>query len=221
MLRVGFQRQYGATSAFRMQRKRVRLAAAVDTAAEPDIVPDMPEMVDVMDGTLEDVISAVYSVLKQYTPCTMLPFTVRVVRKYLPEPLVEITHLPAGSARTAHAPLRASASVEKCRVSCCGLAVFSARGCVQRTFITIGIVCSLIVAVSQALAYAARYAAQKLTRDENDDDEVTTFSTTASLLKPLFVTLPIIGWLVALQRGFTGTPPLHGLDSCNCETSTC
>ena len=75
----------------------------------------------------------------------------------------------------------------------------------QRTFITVGIVFSVIVTVSQALAYAARYAAEKLTRDESDDDEVTTFSTTASLLKPLFVTLPIIGWLVAFQRGFTGT----------------
>jgi hypothetical protein len=84
----------------------------------------------------------------------------------------------------------------------------------QRTFLTIGIVCSLIICVSQALAYVARFVAHQLTRKERPDDQVTSSSTTATLLQPLVVTLPIIGWLIALQRGFTGTPfPLHELNA--------
>lgn len=76
---------------------------------------------------------------------------------------------------------------------------------VQRTFITIGIVCSLILGASQALAYVARISNRYLLSREKPDGEVTSFSTTASLLQPLVVTLPILGFLVALQRGFTGS----------------
>lgn len=64
-----------------MQRKRVRLAAAADTAAVEEIIVDIPEIQDVMDASLENVDSAVYSVLKEYNP-KMMPFTVRL---HLPE----------------------------------------------------------------------------------------------------------------------------------------
>jgi hypothetical protein len=74
----------------------------------------------------------------------------------------------------------------------------------QRTFITVGIVSALIVGASQALAYIARFIAHVLTLKEKPDDEVTTSSTTASLLRPLVVTLPMLGGLIALQRAFTG-----------------
>lgn len=77
MLRLGVQRPYGASAAFRMRRKRVRLAAAADHAEEPDIVLDLPEIRDVMDDSLEHVSGAVYSVVKQVTPRTMSAFTVR------------------------------------------------------------------------------------------------------------------------------------------------
>jgi hypothetical protein len=53
-----------------LQRRRVRTAAAADTADD-----DIVEIADVMDAGLENVDRAVYSGLKLHNP-TMMPFTV-------------------------------------------------------------------------------------------------------------------------------------------------
>jgi hypothetical protein len=75
----------------------------------------------------------------------------------------------------------------------------------QRTFITIGIVCSGIMVTFQSMAFIARFFHDRLVRNEiSEAMEDRTTATTATLLKPLAITLPIIGSLLALQRAFTG-----------------
>jgi len=71
--------------------------------------------------------------------------------------------------------------------------------------VTQGIVCTAIVVVFKLLAMLAKYFHDRLVANEDKESfDNTKRATTVTVLKPLSVMLPILGWLVALQRLVTG-----------------
>eukprot|EP00892_Ulva_mutabilis_P007257 jgi/Ulvmu1/4903/UM020_0189.1 len=71
--------------------------------------------------------------------------------------------------------------------------------------LTQGIVCTTIVVSFNLLAMAAKVFHDRLVANEEKESfDNTKKATTATVLKPLSAMLPILGWLVALQRLVTG-----------------
>lgn len=78
---------------------------------------------------------------------------------------------------------------------------------VQRTMLTQGIVCTAIILVFKMLALLAKLYHDRIVaklKDDKEGFENTKRATTSSVLKPLSVMLPILGWLIAFQRLVTG-----------------
>ena len=67
---------------------------------------------------------------------------------------------------------------------------------------------SLIVIAFHLLAKVAQYCHDRLVEDESGENmENKPQATTATILQPLATLLPILGWLLALQRAVTGAVP--------------
>lgn len=77
--------------------------------------------------------------------------------------------------------------------------------------LTQGIVCTTIVVSFNLLAMTAKFFHDRLVANEEKESfDNTKKATTVTILKPLSAMLPILGWLVALQRLVTGAVPDHG-----------